>query len=415
VIARLVVAAAAWGGVSAAPPTYAGEVAAVLERRCVVCHRAGGGAPMSLDTYERLRPWGAAIERAIASGAMPPWHADPAHGRFANDRSLSSAERELLLRWLRAGLPAGPQFARVEAEAAECEPPAATRGCGAMDDPATGEPWRIGVPDAVLELPEVQVPAAGEIPYHSYVVRSPFEHDVWVQAAETRPGNPAVVHHVIVEAAGPAALSPGGDPRTAGSLGGYVPADGPLIMPPGLARLLPAGASIHFQIHYTPNGEATTDRTRLALRLAPEPPRHEARTGVVSTPFLWIPAGTAEARAEASWKFPRDAVLLSMRPHLHLRGRSFEFRARYPDGSEEILLRVPRWDFAWQTTYVLAEPKEMPSGTELRCVATWDNSGRNPQNPDPAADVAWGESTRDEMMIGFFDYYFVDREAIAEP
>jgi hypothetical protein len=389
-----VLAAPVAGAIEKTPPSYAGEIAPILERRCVGCHQAGGGAPMSLDSYERVRPWGAAIERVVVSGAMPPWHADPAHGSFANDRSLPLLERESLLRWLRSGLPAG--------DLRELREPAS------VESERVGEaPWRIGTPDAILELPEVTVPAEGEVPYHSYMVPSPFDRDVWIEAAETRPGNPAVVHHVIVEVAAPRGAAVGDDPRTVGSLGGYVPGDEPLVMPPGLARLLPAGAQVFFQIHYTPNGVAATDRTRLALRLAKGPPRHEARTGVVSNPFLWIPAGAPEVRAEASWRFPRDAMLLSMRPHLHLRGRSFEFRARYPDGTEEILLRVPRWSFGWQTTYVLAEPKPMPAGTELWCIATWDNSGASPDNPDPAADVSWGERTSDEMMIGFFDYYFV--------
>lgn len=356
---------------------------------------------MALDSYERVRPWGKAIERAITSGAMPPWHADPAYGHFANDRSLPAADRELLLRWLRDGLPAGAAAAPLD----DCRAPSGD--CAAATATGAERPWRIGTPDVVLELPEVAVPAAGEMPYHSYLMDTPFSSDVWVAAAETRPGDPGVVHHVIVEVAAQPGLRSGEDPRTVGSLGGYVPGDGPLVMPPGTARLLPAGARISFQIHYTPNGTATTDRTRLALRLADQPPRFEARTGVVANPFLWIPAGAREVRAEASWRFPRDAVLLSLRPHLHLRGRSFEFRARYPGGHEEILLRVPRWDFDWQTTYVLAEPKRMPAGTELRCVATWDNSRANADNPDPAADVSWGERTRDEMMIGFFDYHYL--------
>lgn len=363
---------------------------------------------MALDTFERVRPWGVAMERAVSVGEMPPWHADPAYGPFANDRSLLPGEIELLLRWLRAGLPMG-DAARLEYEApqpsADCRMPSAD--CGSPVAPATGEPWRIGTPDVVIELPEVAVPASGDVPYHSYSVAAPFDRDVWVAAAETRPGNPAVVHHIIVELVATSAPSPGDDARTVGSLGGYVPGDGPLVMPQGLARRIPRGARISFQIHYTPNGEATTDRSSLALRLSPGPPRYEARTGIVTTPFFHIPAGSAATDAEATWTFPRDAVLLSLRPHLHLRGRSFEYRARYPDGTEEILLRVPRWDFDWQTTYVLAEPRAMPAGTELRCVATWDNSPANPDNPDSTQDVSWGERTRDEMMIGFFDYYFV--------
>lgn len=266
--------------------------------------------------------------------------------------------------------------------------------------------WQIGTPDVVLELPEVSVPASGELPYHDYQVEAPFDRDVWVVAAEARPGNPRVVHHIIVEYWGGHATGAGsGDPRTSGSLGGYVPGDGPLVMSEGLGRRIPAGATIAFQIHYTPSGEPERDRSRLGLVLADAPPRHESKTGLVSTPFLWIPAGAESVEVEAEVVFAREALLLSMRPHMHLRGKSFEYRARYPEGGEEILLRVPNYDFDWQTSYVLAKPKRMPRGTRLIATAIYDNSARNPRNPDPSRNVSWGQQTQQEMMIGFFQYY----------
>ena len=294
---------------------------------------------------------------------------------------------------------------------APAEPPASSSPPAAAEA-GSGRAWSIGVPDLVFELPEVvTVPAVGEVPYHGYRVETGLTEDVWIQAAETRPGNPAVVHHIIVQAfpgAGAAPSSAGGDPRTAGDLGGYAPGTGPLTMPTGVGRRLPAGAVLDFQMHYTPTGRVETDRSRIGLVLAAEPPRHESRTALCSTPFLWIPAGEKDVRFEAELEFPRESRLLSLRPHMHLRGDTFEFRAEYPDGGSEILLRVEGYDFDWQTTYRLAEPKPMPAGARLRCVATYDNSGANPLNPDPTRDVSWGRETTDEMMIGFVDYYEVE-------
>lgn len=379
------------------PPTWAGEVSRVVQRRCETCHRPGGGAPFSLQSYADVRSRGGVVERAVRDGRMPPWHADPRIGSFANDRSLRGEERETLLQWLAAGMPFG--------DAAELPAP---RRWSASD-------WQIGEPDVVFELPEeVEVPASGVVPYHDYRIPTGFDEDVWVQAAETQPGNRSVVHHIIVEVVpeGPAG-GHDGDPRTIGSLGGYAPGTGPLVMAPGTGRRIPAGATLLFQMHYTPSGRRATDRSRIGLVLAPEPPRHEARTGLVSTPFLFIPAGAEEVRVEARTTLSEEILLLSLRPHMHLRGREFEFRALTPGATEgngdEVLLRVEDYDFAWQTTYVLSSPKRLPAGTVLRAVATYDNSSANPRNPDPTKDVSWGEQTTDEMMIGFFDYVALDR------
>lgn len=371
------------------------DVADVLRLRCAGCHHAGGPAPFALDNFEQARAWASSIRRAVAAGAMPPWHADPRYGEFANDRRLTVPEKAKLLAWIDGGSLPGS----APREAVAVERPASS---GRID-------WSIGDPDLVFELPEeVTVPAAGEVPYHGYRVETGLTEDVWIQAAETRPGNPAVVHHIIVQAfpgAGAVRASPGGDPRTAGDLGGYAPGTGPLVMPPGVGRRLPAGAVLDFQMHYTPTGKDETDRSRIGLILAAEPPRHESLTALCSTPFLWIPAGERDVRFEADLAFPRATRLLSLRPHMHLRGDTFEFRAEYPDGRSEILLLVTGYDFNWQTTYRFAEPRPLPAGTRLRCTATYDNSGANPLNPDPTRDVSWGRETTDEMMIGFVDYY----------
>ena len=328
---------------------------------------------------------------------MPPWHASPEHGRFANDRRLPQEQRRALLSWVEAGAPEGDR-------AVAPVPPTFEHG------------WRIGQPDIIIEMPEVvHIPAEGELPYHDYVVDPGFREDIWVRAAEARPGNREVVHHIIVNyliddpLARRRLTGDGLEGRVQGSLGGYVPGDEPVMLGPGLGRLIPAGSKIYFQMHYTPTGQIETDRSRLGLVLADGPPRHEVRTGIASNPFIHIPAGSTDKSLEARFTFRRDSVLLSMRPHLHLRGKSFEYRALFPDGSQEILLEVPDYDFDWQTSYVLAEPKRLPAGTELVVTGTWDNSSANPDNPDPTVDVSWGQQTDDEMMIGFFEYYEDDR------
>jgi mono/diheme cytochrome c family protein len=395
-VVRAVVALAltvAPASASDAPPTWSGEVAAIVHRSCAGCHHPGGAGPMSLITWEEARPWAKGIARQVGAGAMPPWHAAPEHGRFANDRRLPEADRDVLLAWVAAGAPAG--------DAAHA-PMAPSYGAG----------WKIGEPDLVIELPAVvTVPASGEVPYHDYVVDPGFTTDIWVRAAEAQPGNRDVVHHIIVDYVIEDPLArrrlerDGLDSRVQGSLGGYVPGDEPLVLGDGLARLVPAGAKIHFQMHYTPTGRIETDRSRLGLVLASGPPRHEVRTGIASTPFISIPPGATGKSLSAEVTFARASVLLSMRPHLHLRGKSFEYRALYADGREEILLWVPDYDFGWQTSYLLAEPKVMPAGTRLVVTGSWDNSSANPDNPDPGATVSWGEQTSDEMMIGFFEYY----------
>ena len=349
---------------------------------------------MSLVNYDEARPWAKSIARRVEAASMPPWHASPEYGAFANDRRLGTAERDTLLAWATAGAPAGDL---------QRAPTAPIYGSAE---------WKIGEPDIIIEMSEeVIVPAKGELPYHDYIVDPGFTEDVWVRAAESLPGNRDVVHHIIVgfliedPLARRRLAREGLESRVQGSLGGYVPGDEPLVLADGLARLIPAGSKIYFQMHYTPTGEVETDRSRLGLVLADGPPTHEVRTGIASNPFIHIPAGSADKSLSASFVFERDSVLLSMRPHLHLRGKTFEYRARYPDGSEEILLHVRDYDFGWQTRYVFAEPKQIPAGTELVCTGSWDNSFANPNNPDPTATVSWGQQTADEMMIGFFEYY----------
>jgi len=337
----------------------------------------------------------------ISDKRMPPWHADPRYGHFSNDRRLPKEELQTLLAWLDTGMKFGDK---------KDLPPPVTYADG----------WVIGKPDIIFELPEEQtVPAAGVVPYQYFVTPTNFKEDVWVQAAEARPGNRSVVHHIIVSFRD----KKGKERQGARGFGdgfivGTAPGDMPLILPPGMARKIPAGADLVWQMHYTPNGKEGKDRSQLGLILYKDqtPPKWYAQTRGISNARFAIPPGAANHLVESEWVVPRDALLLSFMPHMHLRGKDFEYRATYPDGRSEILLSVPGYDFNWQTSYRLAKPTPLPKGTRLHCTAHFDNSAGNPANPDPKKEVVWGDQTWEEMMIGWIDYIWkqTESEAITE-
>ena len=318
---------------------------------------------------------------------MPPWHADPRHGTFANDRHLSARERATLLAWVEQRCPEGNP---ADGPAAKAWP----------------EGWTIGTPDLVFELPEATlIPAQGTMPYVHVTVPTNLAADVWVQAAEARPGDASVVHHIIVYV-----VPPGGDRRRTiaagrGHLCGYAPGDMPSVLPPGTAKKLAAGSDLVFQLHYTPNGKPTADRSKVGLIVAKQPPSREALTIGIANPRFVIPPGASAHPVHSQRLFPQDVRLLSFMPHMHLRGRSFRYALTSPDGRVpvEVLLDVPAFDFGWQSYYVLAEPRILPRGSLLGCDATFDNSAENPANPDPKVAVRWGEQTSEEMMIGYVD------------
>jgi len=364
--------------------TYSSHIAQLLGRRCVACHQAGQAAPFPLTRYQQVAGWAPMIREVVSQGRMPPWFADPRHGRFANDSRLTDDEKQLLLGWIDAGCPQGDAN----------EPP---------ESPTATSGWRIPTPDQVLFMDEkpFRVPAEGQVDYQYYLVDPGFTEDKYIQAVEVRPGAPAVVHHALVSIArdGDAQLGIG----TAGVLMNYAPGMQPTVLPPGTAIHVPAGAKFLFQMHYTPNGTEQSDRTRLGLVFA-DPRRVTRRVtgGVVANPAIEIPAGAANHRETAERTFGEDVQLLSLSPHLHLRGKSFRFEAIYPDGRQETLLDVPRYDYHWQLHYFLTEPKPLPAGTRLRCTAHYDNSATNPANPDPTQTVRWGDQTWEEMLIGFY-------------
>lgn len=379
------------------PVTYHDRISRIVQKSCLECHRQGGVAPFSLETRADLAAHKGMIRTVVRQGTMPPWFAAPSRegepSPWANDRSLSKDEKEDLLGWMDAGLPEGdPKDA-----------PLARR---------FPEGWTLGTPDAVFRIPHpVQVKAEGTMPYVDLEVDTHFPEDRWVSALEVRPTAREVVHHVLVFAS--KGEKPGETPeegfrRRLSEFGGffavYVPGLSTLIYPEGYAKPLPKGSKLRFQLHYTPNGTARQDRTELGLLFSKTPPRKVVRTIGISNVFLQIPPGAERYEAQGTIPVLFDVEVLSFFPHMHLRGKAFQYEANLPGGKREILLDVPRYDFNWQLSYFLAEPRVLPKGTWVNVKGWFDNSAKNPANPDPTRNVRWGPQTTDEMLLGYVDY-----------
>lgn len=359
--------------------TFYKDVLPILQKHCQECHREGEAAPMPLITYRQTRPWAKAIRSAVVSRKMPPWFADPHYGKFANNPSLSAAEISTVTGWVRNGAPQGnPQDA----------PAPAVFAAG----------WRIPTPDAIFEMSQpFSVPAAGAVDYMYFTVPTHFTEDRWVDNIEVRPGNRSVVHHAIVYVQGEHGL------MDAQYLGGYAPGAVPQQWKPGQARLIPSGATLIFQLHYTANGKPSTDRTRIGLGFAKQRPTQQIVAAQAVNPWMEIPPGDPNYRVDSMRTVPQTAYLVGLRAHMHVRGKSFEFRAVYPDGRREVLLNIPNYDFNWQPYYYLEAPLKLPPGTRIECTAYFDNSPNNPFNPDPKAAVRYGPQSWEEMMIGWLD------------
>jgi mono/diheme cytochrome c family protein len=392
--------------------TFSKDVAPILNKNCATCHRPGEIAPMSLLSYKEARPWAKSIRQVVVDRTMPPWLADPKHGEFANDRRLSQNDIDTLVAWVDSGakegdpkdLPPTPKF------------------------PAEG--WKLGTPDVVLSMTlEASVPADGVVAYRHFVVPTNFTEDKYVQFAEIKRGDPSVVHHVIVSVREPgqgplppagelnlgAAANREGEARTAqqpgqrgntqdGMLVGWAPGMSPLLLKPGQAKLIKKGSVLIFQMHYTTNGQASTDRTSVGIYFAKTPVEKRVITTGAVARNLAIPPGEPSYESKASFIFKEDSHIVSFMPHMHVRGKDFEYKLVYPDGTSKILLSVPRYDFNWQLVYFMKEPVAAPKGSRIECVAHHDNSERNKYNPDPTKEVRWGPQTWEEMMIGWLDY-----------
>ncbi len=387
-----------------AKPTYYGDVEAILQENCQNCHRTGEIGPMPLMTYDQVRPWAKAIKTSVAAKRMPPWFADPQVGHFANDRALSAKELATITDWVDAGAPAGD---------------------AAHKRPAKSfvEGWNIPEPDVVLSMQKpFPVPAGSKIDYQYVVIPTGFKEDKWVNMVEARPSDRSIVHHVVIFIRDPKSRwlreaqpyepfvpSRTGAARRIDVAGGgneilhtYTPGNLPDIWKPNQAKLIPAGADLVMQLHYTSTKKDSADQTRIGLVFAKQDPEQRIMTLIAGDEAFAIPPGDPNYAVTGNLTMPNNATLLSFFPHMHLRGKGFEYNLIDGD-KKQPLLKVNNYDFNWQLTYKLAEPMELKRGQKLEVIGIFDNSANNAWNPDPKATVRWGEQSWEEMVYGFFD------------
>ena len=390
--------------------TYARDISRIMQNNCVECHRAGGPGPFALDSFEAVSARATMIRAVTQEGTMPPWFAAPMHGAdgsakpspWANDRSLTAAEKQRIVAWIESGKPEGDR----------AELPAPRTFADGV--------WRIGTPDAIVQLPKpIAIKADGFMAYQTVVVSTNLAEDRWVKAVQIVPTDPSVVHHVLVfaldevDAQNPRVRRRLAAEEAGGYWAAYVPGNDHVIHGPGFARRLPARSSLLFQIHYTPNGTATSDRMKLGMVFADEPPRHVVRTASIADRSIKIPPGAPNHRESAQVRIPADARILAFMPHMHVRGKAYRYELEPADGGERhTLLDIPAYDFNWQLRYELREPLVVERGATLHGTAWYDNSEGNPANPDPTKTVRWGPQTVDEMMLGYIEYYLVNEDPL---
>ncbi len=372
--------------------TYHRDVARILQQNCVQCHHDGGIAPFALDDLAEVQDRARTIKRVLENGQMPPWFAAPApegsESPWVNDCSLGGRDKADLLAWLDSkDRPLGDE----------------------KDAPTklqfTGE-WSIGTPDLVVQIPKpFSIKAEGYMPYQFAVAQTTLTEDKWVAAYEVLPTERAVVHHVIVQVHEKGSKVRNRDEGVGGFFAAYVPGNGSRVYPEGFARKLPAGATVSFQIHYTPCGRPVEEQVRIGLVFAKTPPRYELGTLAIADKDLNIPPGDPSHVETTERATPFDVNAMAFMPHMHVRGKSFRYELTRPDGKQEVLLDIPRYDFNWQIRYELKQPLLLPRGSRVKLTATFDNSAANKANPDPTKLVHWGQQTYDEMMIGYIEYF----------
>jgi hypothetical protein len=388
---------------AASPVTFNKEVLPLLQKNCQECHRPGEVAPMSLLTYSEARPWAKAMKAAVLTQKMPPWFADPKYGHFANDRRLSQEEINILSAWADNGAPEGD----------------------AKDKPAPKQfpvGWRIK-PDMVIEMPEAfEIPASGTVNYQYIRVKGDIKEDLWVKAAEMRPGNPKVVHHAKLWVIPPGSTwmrdALPGKAYEGRETGRNDQADGNDIVGkfnPGLgaqtfdidgsAKMIPKGSDFVFELHYTAAGQPTTDRSKVGLVLSQDKPktRYYLTPGTPAALNLVIPPGESNVEVVAESTVGVDAKLTYIQPHMHLRAKDYELRLTYPTGETQVVFKG-KWDFDWQLGYDLKEPIVMPKGTKILTIVHYDNSPNNKFNPDPTKTILWGPQNWDEMQSSFLGF-----------
>jgi mono/diheme cytochrome c family protein len=377
--------------------SYSETIAPIIHDNCVTCHRAGGMGPFAMTDYNIIKGFSPMIREVLRTKRMPPWHADPHYGEFSNDRSLSNQQIQDLVHWIEAGSPRG-----------EGPDPLA------LDDRVWPK-YRMGEPDFVINVPTTDVPATGVVEYQYKMVDNPLDKDVWVAGTEVIPGDYQALHHVIGMFG---KMNPDPDAKRRfipmGGMGGYAPGTNAGVYPDGAGTFLPKDAKFSFQMHYTTYGKATVDATEIGVFLHKEKPYHIMQGQFIANSDIHIPANTKRHTETKEYTFKKDALLYSMLPHSHFRGIASDFVAIYPDGTTEMLLSVPNYDFNWQTDYSFKEPKVMLKGTKIIHSTTYDNSSQNPSNPDPTIDVYWGEQTFQEMLFASFSFRYLKEDETPE-
>lgn len=366
------------------PPSYAGEIAPLLRRSCVECHREGGIGPWAMDSHGRVRNQARMIEEVLLTRRMPPYDVDPDIGRFANAHRLTRDETQSLLRWIAAGAPRGD-------------------GPDPLANPLPPRPdWPMGRPDFVLRLPKPEeIPATGVLEYRHIPLPAPSTNELWLSGVDIQPGNRRVVHHAILYAQWPGCPDDGSGHGV--HVFGWAPGATPASYPAGVGKRIPAGATYTLEMHYTPNGSPQTDQTEVALYLRPGPQERNTEIRHATQYAIQILPGDSDSSHLATYAFEKPATLYSLSPHMHVRGKWMKYELLSPDGRRKPLLLVPRYDFKWQQTYRLAEPLQVPAGSWLMVTGAFDNSAGNPSNPDPTRTVAFGLQSWEEMFIGFFE------------
>ena len=408
---------------AASTPTFTKDVAPILYKNCATCHRTGDIGPMPLLTYQQARPWAASIREQVSTGQMPPWHSVDAHGTFSNDRRLSDADKDTLLRWAAGGAPPGDP-----------------KDLPAL--PKFTEGWEIGTPDVVLTMPKAfDVPAKGTVNYQFFQIPTNFTEDKWVQAIEVRPGARAVVHHILVfsrergatprkQPYMPVAFGPATNPSTSpatgssnndapsgparqrrgepGEMGTLIATTAPgtnaMVFAAGDAMRIHAGATLLLQVHYTANGTAASDQSSVGLIFAKQAPKQEVRSSSFVNAGLKLLPGADNQEVDSAIEFNQDSHITALFPHTHLRGKSWQYTMVYPDGRRQEILSVPKYDFNWQTYYIFTKPLAAPKGSRIEAVAHYDNSANNKWNPDPTVEVHWGQQTWQEMQYTGITY-----------
>jgi len=368
--------------------TWHNRISRILETNCQECHRKGENGPFELITYDDAKANAPTIKRVVKNGTMPPWFASAEHGDWSNNRSLSEADKKDLLGWIEDGCKLGDE-----------------KDAAAKRDWPQG--WRIGTPDAIVKVPQpFKVPAKGTVQYQYRYVSTDFDSDKWIQAMEIRSTARQAVHHVLIFLIYPpthprAKEQPDDAGGTRGYFMGMVPGQGHIVLPQGQGKFLPKGARMVFQIHYTTNGETYEDETSLGMIFCKERPETEIKTVGISNERFRIPAGADNHEVRSVRRLETNCRILSFMPHMHVRGKAYRYEVEYPDGRTEVLLDIPRYDFNWQLIYVLRQPLDLPKGSKIICTGWFDNSDKNPANPDPKKDVRFGEQTWEEMQIGY--------------